>query len=183
MLQKNGKLREGKYLQDVNKMSWGGSERSQCKCLLQQAEADVLWEDQNGEDPKIDLLRPGESPAAAGSKWTGSTPLERSRWVVHKVTNKGPDMGLHQMLHMPKTNIKKGWWGGIRTGKDHSAVTITGKTEQLWCTPGTQTGSTHHRSIIALVIKRNFAPQIKNLMCRKRKKILPVFFWCLFVMA
>lgn len=85
-------------------------------------------------------------------------------------------MGLHQMLHMPKTNIKKGWWGGIRTGKDHSPVTITGKTEQLWCTPGTQTGSTHHRSIIALVIKRNFAPQIKNLMCRKRKKNSTCFF-------
>lgn len=49
-------------MQDVKKIFWGDSERSQCKCLLQQAEteADMLWEDQNGENPKMDLLRLGE---------------------------------------------------------------------------------------------------------------------------
>lgn len=56
------------------------------------------------------LLSPGESPAVAGSKWTGGAPLERSRWEVLEFSNNGLDQvwvleqRLHQMLNMPKTN-------------------------------------------------------------------------------
>lgn len=63
-----------------------------------------------GRTPKWMLLSPGESPAVAGSKWTGSTLLERSRWEVLEFSNNGLDQvwileqRLHLMLNMPKIN-------------------------------------------------------------------------------
>lgn len=56
-----------------------------------------------GRPQKMDLLRPGESPAVAGSKWTGSTPLERSRWGAHKFTNNGLDMGSIRCWTCPRS--------------------------------------------------------------------------------
>jgi len=41
-------------------------------------------------------------------------------------------LSLPSLAAQGRENTTKGWWVEIRAGRDHSAITVTGKTDSAW---------------------------------------------------